>query len=418
MTESIRTYRPGDEETIANLLRKCFGTYDSYGLDSSKWLELAKLNEGFKLEGAYLLEVDGKPVSHVQVVEKELRTSAGILKTAGIANVSTDPESRGKGYASRLLSYVMEDYKQRGFPLTALFTGYASSPQRIYRRLGYVDVCLDGWWVAPIWDAQESVRETLWIEVREAEERDVEQVRKVYETSGNLYTGWPVRSESECREKIFARTAYHSFFYLQRGPSNFVVAEEGDEVIGYAVAAKVPWDPEGFGIAELVALPGRIDALQALYAYIVKRASGERARYIRAQKVPGVDYARLFSRFRTQGGGGVFMCEILNFKTFLENTFTREAVFLDELTLELKYRGESVTISVKEGKAKIGGSSVDAVVNLDPETFNRFLFGYSSAEELLLNSIVKADVPAKRILRLLRELFSPKPMHIWLIDHW
>ncbi|MEM2795106.1 MAG: GNAT family N-acetyltransferase, partial [Thermofilaceae archaeon] len=311
MTESIRTYRPGDEETIANLLRKCFGTYNSYGLDSSKWLELAKLNEGFKLEGAYLLEIDGKPISHVQVVEKRLRTSAGILKTAGIANVSTDPEYRGKGYASRLLSYVMEDYKQKGFPLTALFTGYASSPQRIYRRLGYVDICLDSWWIAPIWDAQENMREVRWIEVREAEERDVEHVRKVYETSGSLYTGWPIRSESEYREKMFARTAYHSFFYLPRSPRNFAVAEEGDEVIGYAVAAKVPWDPEGFGIAELIALPGRTDALQALYTYIVKRASEEGARYIRAPKIPGADYARLFSRFRAQGGGGVFMCEIL-----------------------------------------------------------------------------------------------------------
>lgn len=418
MAENIRTYRPGDEETIAGLLRKCFETYSSYGLDGSKWLELAKLNEGFKLEGAYLLEVDGKPVSHVQVVEKKLRTSAGFLNTAGIANVATDPEHRGKGYASRLLSKAMEDYRRRGFPLTALFTGYASGPQRIYRRLGYVDVCLDDWWVAPLWDAQGSAREVRWIEVREAEERDIERVMRVYETSGNLYTGWPVRSESECREKMFVRTAYHGFFYVPRSPGDFVVAEEGGEVVGYAVAAKMPWDPEGFGIAELVALPGRVDALQALFTHIVKSASEKGARYLRAPRVPGADYARVFSSFGEQRGGGVFMSEILDFKALLESAATQKTAFLDRLAIKLKYRGESATISVKEGRAEVGEDSVDAVVDLDPETFNRFLFGYSSAEKLLLNSIVKADVPAKRILRLLNELFSPKPMHIWLIDRW
>ncbi|RLE67492.1 MAG: hypothetical protein DRJ43_07330, partial [Thermoprotei archaeon] len=139
---TVRTYRPGEEEDIASLLRRCFDTFNKYGLTGEKWLEYAELNSGFKLDGAYVIEVDGRIVSHVQVVEKELRTGLGVAATAGIANVSTDPDYRGRGYATTLMRRVVDDYRGKGYPLSALFTGFASGPQRIYRRIGYTDVVL------------------------------------------------------------------------------------------------------------------------------------------------------------------------------------------------------------------------------------------------------------------------------------
>jgi len=419
MSESIRVYRPGDEERIASLLRECFDTFRNYSLDGGKWLEYAKLNEGFKLEGAYLLEVDGTLVSHIQVVEKRLRTAAGILETAGIANVSTHPGWRGRGYATKLLNKVMEDYRAKGFPLTALFTGYASDPQRIYRRLGYVDVCTDRTWAAPIEDAKRAAQQAGWIEVREADEGDLDRLVSVYETVGERYTGWPPRSRSEWIEKLLKRIAYHSFFYVERAPGSFVVAEEGGEILGYAVVGRVPWNPREFAVTELVAAPGRDDALATLFTYIVEKAVAAGARSLRAWIPLDPPYSKLLKVFQPQGGGGVYMSEVLNFKALVMKAAERAAKRLTEtVELELAYRGESATVRVGGGEASPHLEKTDTRVELDPIAFNKLLFGYCSAVDLLLSSTVKSSIPLRMVLEAVETMFEPKPLHIWPLDHW
>lgn len=419
MGESIRVYRPGDEEHISSLLKECFDTFRNYGLDGSKWLEYAKLNEGFRPEGAYLLEVDGTLVSHVQVVEKRLRTAAGFLETAGIANVSTHPSWRGRGYASKLLAKAMEDYKARGYPLTALFTGYASDPQRIYRRLGYVDVCTDRTWAAPIEDAKRVAQKARWIEVREAEEKDLNRLISIYEAVGEHYTGWPSRPRSEWLEKLYKRTAYHSFFYVERAPGSFVVAEEGGEVLGYAVAGSAPWNPREFAILELVAAPGRDDALTTLYSYVVERGEGAGARSLRATVPSEPPYSKLLKVFQPQGGGGVYMSEVLNFRELVLKAAERAAKRLTEpVEVELAYRGEKATVKVGGGEASLQEGGAQARVELEPAAFNKMLFGRCSALELLLSSAVKSSIPLRRVLEAIEAMFEPKPIHIWPIDHW
>jgi len=419
MSESIRVYKPGDEDRIASLLRECFGTFRDYGLDGNKWLEYPRLNEGFKLEGAYLLEVDGALVSHVQVVEKRLRTAAGLLETASIANVATHPSWRGRGYASKLLGKAMEDYRAKGFPLTALFTGYASDPQRIYRRLGYVDVCTDRTWAAPLDDAKRAAQRARWIEVREAKEKDLDRLVSLYEAAGERYTGWPPRPRSEWVEKLLKRTAYHTVFYVERAPGNFVVAEEGGEVLGYAVTGGMPWNPREFVILELVAAPGRGDALAALFSQAVARAEEAGARVLRAAVPPEPPYAKLLRVFQPQGGGGVFMSEVLNFKALALRAAEKTAKRLAEpVALELVYRGEAAAVRVGGGEAGPHEGGAHARVELDPTAFNRLLFGHCSALELLLSSTMKSSIPLRRVLEAVEAMFEPKPLHIWPVDHW
>jgi len=419
MSEHIRVYRPGDEERIASLLRECFDTYRNYGLDGSKWLEYAKLNEGFNFEGAYLLEVEGTLVSHIQVVEKRLRTAAGILKTAGIANVSTHPSWRGKGYATKLLAKVIEDYKAKGFPLTALFTGYASDPQRIYRRLGYVDVCTDRTWAAPIDDAKRVAQRVRWLEIREAKEEDLDQLINVYEAAGESYTGWPRRPRSEWVEKLVKRTAYHSFFYLERAPGSFVVAEEGGQVLGYAVTEKTPWNPREFIILELAGVPGRRDVLAALYSHAVARAEEVGARTIRMTAPHEPPFSRLLKVFQPQGGGGVFMSEVLNFKALVQEAAEKATKLLAEpVALKLAYRSEVAAVKVGGGEVSPHDGEADAQVELDPAAFNKLLFGHCSALELLLSSTVKSTIPLRTVVETMEAMFEPKPLHIWPIDHW
>ena len=417
MGESIRKYRPGDEDSIAALLRECFDAYRNYGIDGSKWLELAKLNEGFRLEGAYLLEEDGTLVSHIQVVEKRLRTAAGPQSTAGIANVATHPSHRGRGYATRLLEKAMRDYAAKGFPLTALVTDFASGPQRIYRRLGYVDVCVDTYAVAPLSDAKTAARRVPWIEVCEGEERDVEKLARLYEEEGDRYTGWPTRTRQEWVEKLVKRTAYHGFFYVERNPGNFLVAKEGSEVLGHVVTLKVPWERETLGILEILSASGRPDVLQALYTAAIERASEQGARVVRASAPLTKGFARIFRNFQLGGGGGVFMTEVLNLRTLISAAMASK--WIDEpLTLELLYKGQKVSVRISsEGLEFIDGDA-QARIELDPTTFNRMLFGFASIGEVLISSRVCSTVQLKRVYEALKTIFKPKPFHIWIIDHW
>ncbi len=417
MGEVIRTYAPGDEERVADLLRECFGTYRNYGLDGSKWLEYTRLNAGFRLEGAYLLEVGGRLVSHVQVVEKRLRTAAGTLAVAGIANVATHPDFRGRGYATRLLARAMEDYRARGFPLTALFTGFASGPQRIYRRLGYVDVCVHIYWSAPIDDALQRAQRVPWVEVREAEERDVDGVSRLYEAVGDRYTGWPVRARGEWVEKLVRRTAYHGFFYVGREPGNFVVAEEGGEPLGYAVLLRIPWEPEAVGIAEIVAEPGRGDAMLALYSYAVSRAAALGARVVRTYAPPTAEYRRAFRAFQPSSGG-VFMSEVLDLRGLLAEAARGVRWAGEPLAVEFAYRGQRATLRLSGEGCSLADGEPHATVDLDPTTFNRLLFGHAEPVELLLNSTVRSGVRLGRVLEALEALFRPRPFHVWPVDQW
>lgn len=417
MGEVVRVYRTGDESSIAALLRECFDTYRNYGLDESKWLELAKLNEGFRLEGAYLLEERGSLVSHVQVVEKQLRTAAGLLPTAGIANVATHPSYRGRGYAGKLMETVMSDYRAKGFPLTALFTGFASGPQRIYRRLGYVDVCVDVHMTAPIEDAKMAAKRVPWIEVCEAEKKDIEKLAKLYEEEGDCYTGWPTRTRQEWVEKLIKHTAYHGFFYVERSPGNFLVAREGDEVLGHVVSFKVPWEAETLGILEILSAPGRSDALQALYTAAIERASKMGARVVRASVPQTGDVAEIFRNFQRGGGGGVFMTEVLGLRMLLSNV--KADRWIDEpLSLELLYKSQQVTLRISSEGLEFVDGDAEARIELDPATFNRMLFGFAPIGEVLLNSRVSGTVPLRKVLNALKAIFKPKPFHIWTIDHW
>ena len=419
---TVRTYRPGEEEDIASLLRRCFDTFNKYGLTGEKWLEYAELNSGFKLDGAYVIEVDGRIVSHVQVVEKELRTGLGVAATAGIANVSTDPDYRGRGYATTLMRRVVDDYRGKGYPLSALFTGFASGPQRIYRRIGYTDVVLEERLVAPISDALEGVVEVEGLEVSEAEVKDVKSAAKLYEEEGRGYTGWPKRPESDWMEKLYNRTAYHSFFYTPRVKGDFVVVEEGGELLGYAVTTVPPMETEALWILEIVYRHGRPDVLQALYNYAVRRASRKGLKIVRAMVPSTPDYSRVFRKFCSQATGGVYMVSLLSLKKLLsivvgEALPELEGEPVERVKLKLEVGGEEVCLEISGGEVKYC-EEAEARLRIPTEVFNKLIFGQISVLDLLLSSTVKSEKPLRAVVNALSALVRIKPLHIWPVDHW
>jgi aminoglycoside 2'-N-acetyltransferase I len=81
----------------------------------------------------WLLEVDGRVVSHASVVERVLEVTGGPLRVGYLEAVATDPARQGRGLGRRVVREATEHIRE-GFELGALSTG---SPA-FYERLGWL----------------------------------------------------------------------------------------------------------------------------------------------------------------------------------------------------------------------------------------------------------------------------------------
>jgi len=416
----FRRYRVGDEEHIAALLRKCFDTYRRFGLTGDEWLEYARVDPGFSTELSYVVELEGRVVSHVQIVEKRLRTTLGVVRTAGVANVSTDPEHRGRGLATSLLKKALSDCEGAGYALSALFTEYASRPQRIYRRLGFTDVRLSGRFRSLVDD----VRPLHPGRVEVTEEDGLPRaVHELYEERGDSFAGWPVRSEQEWREKVVKRVFIHSFHYVDKREGLVAVAREGGDVVGYAVGAPSPWDKESFLVVELVSARGRPAALAALLGRLVER-SAEAGRKVMVVEAPSThEYRWALEGLAYERGSGVFMANLLSLRALFDQAKESIEARLSErpvprIGIRLTVKGESATLRLGEGELEITDSPADAEVRMPASVFNKLLFGVLPPVRALMHSKVKCNVSLRRLADSLGAIFTPRKFHIWAPDRW
>eukprot|EP00455_Lapot_gusevi_P049827 TRINITY_DN7132_c0_g7_i1.p1 TRINITY_DN7132_c0_g7~~TRINITY_DN7132_c0_g7_i1.p1 ORF type:complete len:342 (-),score=18.00 TRINITY_DN7132_c0_g7_i1:160-1185(-) len=77
---------------------------------------------------------NGEFVSAIRVFVREIYIQGQIVKTGCIGDVCTHPLHQGKGYASKLMRFVVETMKQRQFVLGAL---HSTSAAAFYEKLGW-----------------------------------------------------------------------------------------------------------------------------------------------------------------------------------------------------------------------------------------------------------------------------------------
>ncbi len=127
-------------EDVLEVIRGSFDVFRDIGFDKGYLGRLAGIDEGVAGGGFYALLLDGRPVSVLQVVDRTMVVSGAQLRVAGVANIATLPEHRGRGYASRLIRYMLRDLEGKGYALAALYTWLGGAPHRLYRRLGFHDI--------------------------------------------------------------------------------------------------------------------------------------------------------------------------------------------------------------------------------------------------------------------------------------
>jgi predicted N-acetyltransferase YhbS len=117
MTTKIRTVRVEEFEDFMRYVERAFG----HSVDFFRHFgpHIYKPTPEVCAWG-YVVEENGKIVSHVGVYPLEVVTASVPLRLGGIGAVSTAVEARGKGYMSRLLHHAINEMRAQGYPASWL----------------------------------------------------------------------------------------------------------------------------------------------------------------------------------------------------------------------------------------------------------------------------------------------------------
>ena len=118
MEYQIRSPRNQRElEQIFDLLGNCFTR------TSREYYVKRTLNDpNFDLWQFQTLWINGRPVSNVQIYDKNIWIDGKKVKAAGIGSVATEVPYRNRNFASTLMRQAIEVIKNRGYKLALLFT--------------------------------------------------------------------------------------------------------------------------------------------------------------------------------------------------------------------------------------------------------------------------------------------------------
>lgn len=112
---SPRNQRELDQ--IFDLLGNCFTR------TSREYYVKRTLNHpDFDLWQFQTLWINGRPVSNVQIYDKNIWIEGNKVKTAGMGSVATEVQYRNRNFASTLMRHAIEVIKNRSYKLALLFT--------------------------------------------------------------------------------------------------------------------------------------------------------------------------------------------------------------------------------------------------------------------------------------------------------
>ncbi|MDQ4105622.1 MAG: GNAT family N-acetyltransferase, partial [Actinomycetota bacterium] len=203
----VRRARDEDVENILDLL-----TY--YDRPRSYFEPFYLKDPSYRPEHSWVAEEGGRLLAHLRVFDRPIRAGGAELRVAGIGNVITDPDQRGRGLAGQLLRTMLEEIPAEGFSYSLL---------RAYQPVLYER---HGW--API--ETETVRATLEegedsTTIELFSEEDLPEVMRLYDASNADRSGTTVRSPEYWRSQLE---------WLEEDREGFLTAWTGDGTLaGY-----------------------------------------------------------------------------------------------------------------------------------------------------------------------------------------
>jgi len=379
-----------DLEAIADLMSKVYVRGSYFDFYRTR-MDYQTLDPHYRPEHSRLIKVDGRIVSHVSIIEKSMRIGRGVVKVAGIGDVFTHPEHRGKSYSRILMEDALAYMRQHDYPLSMLY-----GIPHYYHKFGYIEAM-------GTYSAFVHVKYLEALEVhhplRAGVAEDVPRLNAMYNEAYGRKTGAMRRLEAN--------------WYKVLGPRRVTVATDGSgEIVGYAVAP--PERAPELYLSEAVA--GDVTVARSFLGHFGREA---RQRYLAELELrmapdhPLVQYAQtLGGRFVTRlysEGEGQAMLRTMNLFRVLEDI--REE--LEHRLAASAYRDASgglnlVTDDAGQAGLELQSGKIRLSPQIDsrrptmsvPQNFlTRMLIGYGSLAQLRMRC-PELDISSEAAARL------------------
>jgi predicted acetyltransferase len=300
-----------DLEEIAQMMGKIFRSKNWFEFYTQR-SDYHKKSPYFKPEHSRIARENGCLLGHVSIIEKYIRIGNCSLKLAGIGDVYTHPDGRGKRVSSTLMNDAVDYMRKNKYPISMLY-----GIPNFYHKFGYIEAMASHSVFVPL-KYTSKVEGNL--ELRQCRDSDIEILNRLYNNNFQDKTG-------------SVRRVSTSWYNIAKPKELFVTTDKRDRPTGYLIFKSV-WGGS-FYVTEIVA-PDE-DIRNSILAFCCKKAKKSFVCELEFRITPDDSFcsflkdfdARIVSQHYAEGQGSA-MLRIINLpdllkkiKSVLENRIVR-----------------------------------------------------------------------------------------------
>ncbi|MBC7328326.1 GNAT family N-acetyltransferase [bacterium] len=352
-----------------------------------------------------VLYIDDEPVSHLWVIDYEMRIGFSILRMGGIAGVWTEEKHRLKGYASKVLNNSIEFMKEEGYDVSLLF-----GIPNFYHRFGYATVL-------PFYSAQLEVSDIPSFDSRFTIEQYKPSYKdfllSVYNQHNRTRTGTLVRTPEKWE------TFTHGSGWSSKAVAYVLLSEY--QPVAYFVTDEV----EPF-IIEVGYKEAQYDIFASLLHHFKSIAEQRGASTLRISAPPDDPFMEFCQRYglrltidyplNRDGMGRIINLSTL-FTKLKDTLISRlQGKFKGNLVLQTDIGNISLSINETSLEIQQTASKPTWDFKIPQSKLMQLIMGYRSIDDILLDDDVSiSDEDARPLLR---ALFPKGFPHLWIPDRF
>lgn len=353
------------------------------------------------------LFVEGEPVSHLWVIDYEMRIGSSVVRMGGIAGVWTEEKHRLKGYASRVLNHSIGFMKEEGYDVSLLF-----GIPNFYHRFGYATVL-------PSYIAQLETNNIPSFEARFQTEpynlKFREALLDIYNHHNSARTGTLVRSLQKWE------TFTHGSGWSSKALA--YILRDGEEVVAYVVE-----DAEGEPfVIELGYKTPSFDIFSSLLSQIKSYARERKSPIVRLSLPPDDPFMEFCQRYELKltiefPSNRDGMGRIINLATLfskIQKTLEERLEYNSlEGVLTIKTDISDISLDIRKTSLSLCELPTHPTWELmiPQHKLMQLIMGYRSIEDLLIDDDV--SLKGAQAVPLLKRLFPRGFPCLWLPDRF
>jgi len=382
-----------DLKEIADKMGKVFSR-GSYFTFYKTRMDYQTLDPYFKPEHSRIIKENGEIVSHVSIIEKYVRIEKSVVKMAGIGDVYTLPDYRGKNYSRILMDDAIKYMEENDYPISMLY-----GIPNYYHKFGYIEVVTNYASFIPTKNTKD-VMPTL--KIRPYKNSDLEKINELYNEEYKRKTG-------------SIKRVTKSWYKIANPQNTIVVVDNSDTPLGY-MTMNTPYG--GYTYYPEVVAPNQ-EIKDTLMAEAVRMASEQVNPEIEFRIAPDNSFYEYLQNFgpkntskKFKEGEGQGMLKIVNtvrlfeeIKGELQERINNSKIFNYSGILNLLTDAGDVSFIFENGKLKIKNYKKNNGVSIQTKQnyLVRSVVGFWNVESFLLRSGI--DELDKQEIEILNVLF-------------